>query len=147
MWQAPLKIGSQHVSVSITILEDDSMPFLFGLDMLRRYQCSIDLHKNVLRFGSINDAELPFLAEHELPERLRHKNSDVAGGGVGEGAAPGPAALPNSTPGHTSTIIVSDSSPFLACPAHKPDSALPCMYVCDNCCLGCQGLRVLQEAL
>ncbi len=99
--QAPLKVGSQHVSASITILEDNSMPFLFGLDMLRRYQCSIDLHKNVLRFGSINNAELPFLAEHELPERLRRESSDVAGGGVGEGSASGPATLPNSAPGQS----------------------------------------------
>ena len=76
------------------------MPFLFGLDMLRRYQCSIDLHKNVLRFGSINDAELPFLAEHELPERLRRESEDApAGKGVGEGSSSGPAILPNAAPG------------------------------------------------
>lgn len=98
--QAPLKVGSQHVSASITILEDDSMPFLFGLDMLRRYQCSIDLHKNVLRFGSINNAELPFLAEHELPVRLRRESGDApAGKGVGVGALSGPALLPNAAPG------------------------------------------------
>ena len=98
--QAPLKVGTQHVSASITILEDNSMPFLFGLDMLRRYQCSIDLHKNVLRFGSINNAELPFLAEHELPERLRRENEDPpAGKGVGEGSSAGPAILPNAAPG------------------------------------------------
>lgn len=98
--QAPLKVGNQHVSASITILEDDSMPFLFGLDMLRRYQCSIDLHKNVLRFGSINNAELPFLAEHELPERLRRDSGDApAGKGVGLGASSGPALLPNAAPG------------------------------------------------
>ena len=98
--QAPLKVGTQHVSASITILEDNSMPFLFGLDMLRRYQCSIDLHKNVLRFGSINNAELPFLAEHELPERLRRESGDPpAGKGVGEGSSSGPAILPNSAPG------------------------------------------------
>ena len=73
------------------------MPFLFGLDMLRRYQCCIDLHKNVLRFGSISNAELPFLAEHELPAKLRRVSSDVAAGGVGEGSAPGPATLPHGS--------------------------------------------------
>jgi DNA damage-inducible protein 1 len=35
--------------VSITVLESDSIDFLFGLDMLKRYRCSIDLDKNVLR--------------------------------------------------------------------------------------------------
>ncbi|DBB00046.1 TPA: DNA damage-inducible protein 1 [Trebouxia sp. C0004] len=105
--RAPLKVGSQHVSASITILEDDSMPFLFGLDMLRRYQCSIDLHKNVLRFGSISNAELPFLAEHELPAKLRRESSDVAAEGVGKGSAPGPATLPNGSgaPGGVTTVL------------------------------------------
>lgn len=101
--QAPLKIGNQQVTASITILEQDGMEFLFGLDMLRRYQCSIDLHKNVLRFGSINNAELPFLADHELPARLRREDSDEQaggsgrlGGGTGAGPAPGPATHPNA---------------------------------------------------
>ena len=100
-----MKIGNQHVSASITVLEDNSMPFLFGLDMLRRYQCSIDLHKNVLRFGSINNAELPFLAEHELPQRLRFESSDEPAGGVGQGSAPGPATLPNSAPGGSNAAL------------------------------------------
>lgn len=113
MLQAPLKVGNQQVTASITILEDNSMPFLFGLDMLRRYQCSIDLHKNVLRFGSINNAELPFLADHELPARLRREDSDEqaggfagVGGGVGMGSAPGPATLPNSAPGTLMVLTV-----------------------------------------
>ena len=87
------------------------MPFLFGLDMLKRYQCCIDLHKNVLRFGSINNAELPFLAEHELPARLRREDSDEqaggsggVGGGVGAGIAPGPATLPNAAPGSSALL-------------------------------------------
>lgn len=117
--QAPLKVGNQHVSASITILEDDSMPFLFGLDMLRRYQCSIDLHKNVLRFGSINNAELPFLAEHELPERLQRESGDApAGQGVGMGSSSGPAILPNAAPGlQFSSLLYNTtcSRPCLSC--------------------------------
>lgn len=35
---APMKIGGMHITISITVLEDKSMEFLFGLDNLRRHQ-------------------------------------------------------------------------------------------------------------
>lgn len=58
--------------MGITVLESGGMDCLFGLDMLRRYGCAIDLKANVLRFQSLdNTPELPFLAEHELPESAR----------------------------------------------------------------------------
>eukprot|EP00884_Botryococcus_braunii_P000269 jgi/Botrbrau1/10242/Bobra.0140s0001.2 len=65
-----MKVGDRYLPVSITVLESNDVDFLFGLDMLRRYQCSIDLLSNVLRFPSIN-LELPFLSEHELPTHAR----------------------------------------------------------------------------
>lgn len=46
-----IKIGKSFFPISVTILEDNSMEFLLGLDMLRRHQCSIDLHENVLKIG------------------------------------------------------------------------------------------------
>jgi len=39
---------------------------LFGLDMLKAHQACIDLGKSVLR---IQDREVSFLPEHELPEK------------------------------------------------------------------------------
>ena len=46
------------------------MEFLFGLDNLRRYQCSIDLQTNTLKFPSL-DVSVPFLSEGELPTHMR----------------------------------------------------------------------------
>ncbi len=55
--------------------------FLFGLDMLRRYQCNIDLKANVLRFAVEPKVALPFLAEHELPESVRFEMQGEAEAG------------------------------------------------------------------
>ena len=41
--QAPVKVGDKHLPCAITVLEQDDMEFLFGLDNLRRYQYNIDL--------------------------------------------------------------------------------------------------------
>lgn len=39
-----MKVGDQVVTTSITVLEQKTGPqFIFGLDMLRRHQCCIDL--------------------------------------------------------------------------------------------------------
>eukprot|EP01026_Neomeris_dumetosa_P076471 TRINITY_DN8224_c0_g1_i1.p1 TRINITY_DN8224_c0_g1~~TRINITY_DN8224_c0_g1_i1.p1 ORF type:complete len:475 (-),score=64.28 TRINITY_DN8224_c0_g1_i1:242-1549(-) len=68
--QAPIKIGDQFIPCAITILSQKSGPdFIFGLDMLKQHLCSVDLHKNVLRFGSIN-VELPFLTGDDLPQTM-----------------------------------------------------------------------------
>ena len=66
------------------------MPFLFGLDMLRRFQCSIDLGGGgggLLRFPTLN-ASLPFLSEHEIPQSERFEEIKKDKGlRAGEGAA------------------------------------------------------------
>ena len=64
---APLKAGGQHIPVSITILGQEGMDFLFGLDNLKRHQCNIDLQANKLHFPLL-DIHLPFLSEHEIPK-------------------------------------------------------------------------------
>ena len=47
----------------------NQMDFLFGLDMLKRHKCSIDLAKNALLFRIGNETmETPFLNEHDLDE-------------------------------------------------------------------------------
>jgi DNA damage-inducible protein 1 len=61
----PMQLGSIFIPISITILEDDSMEFLFGLDNLKRHRCCIDLNSNVLQVG---EEKIPFLGEAEIKE-------------------------------------------------------------------------------
>uniref|UniRef100_A0A7S1MS56 CUE domain-containing protein n=1 Tax=Neobodo designis TaxID=312471 RepID=A0A7S1MS56_NEODS len=63
--------------MSITVLEQDSMDFLIGLDQLRRHRMCIDLSANVLRCDSHS---FEFLPEHALPDHIRKQ----PGGGRAE---------------------------------------------------------------
>jgi DNA damage-inducible protein 1 len=81
---APLRAGGVHFPSSITVLDDDKMPFLLGLDNLKAHQTCIDLKDNVLRFGS-RGIVLPFLAEHEIPKAERFDAQQGGEGGIGDG--------------------------------------------------------------
>lgn len=62
-----IQIGNDHLTTSFSVLEEQPMDMLLGLDMLKRHQCCIDLKKNVLKIGTTG-TETPFLAEGDLPE-------------------------------------------------------------------------------
>ncbi|KAH6768138.1 ubiquitin family protein [Perilla frutescens var. frutescens] len=66
---APIKIGSIFYPCSFMVLDAPNMEFLFGLDMLRKHQCIIDLNENVLRVGG-GEVSVPFLAEKDIPSRF-----------------------------------------------------------------------------
>jgi len=65
---APITIGPSFLISSITVLKG-GVDFLIGLDLLRKYQCSIDLKTNVLHIGN---NPVPFLAEKDLPKDKNH---------------------------------------------------------------------------
>lgn len=86
--QVPMRVGNGFLPCSITVLEkEQSMQFIFGLDMLKRHQCCIDLKRNRLVIGSTGD-EARSEGEKErrraatrcplLPERVR--GCSAAGG-------------------------------------------------------------------
>ncbi|XP_033115203.1 protein DDI1 homolog 2-like isoform X2 [Anneissia japonica] len=76
-----IQIGPDFLQSSFSILEDQPMDMLLGLDMLRRHQCSIDLEKVVLRIGTTG-TETPFLSEAELPPSSRLNRSAALGDSV-----------------------------------------------------------------
>uniref|UniRef100_A0A182Q929 UBA domain-containing protein n=1 Tax=Anopheles farauti TaxID=69004 RepID=A0A182Q929_9DIPT len=65
-----IQIEKDFLTSSFSVLEEQPMDMLLGLDMLKRHQCNIDLKNNVLRIGTTG-TETPFLAEGDLPECAR----------------------------------------------------------------------------
>jgi len=70
---AQIKFGDSFLQCSFTVMEenlgDKNMEFLLGLDMLKRYQCQINLRENCLRLHTGDHfVDVPFLSEGELPE-------------------------------------------------------------------------------
>ena len=63
-----MKVGTEHLPMAVTVIEKSDVDLLFGLDMLRRYRCNIDLENNCLRFGVLENTSLTFLPDHELPK-------------------------------------------------------------------------------
>ncbi|XP_030758327.1 protein DDI1 homolog 2 isoform X1 [Sitophilus oryzae] len=65
-----IQIENVYLTTSFSVLEEQPMDMLLGLDMLKRHQCCIDLKANVLRIGTTS-TETPFLPESELPDCAR----------------------------------------------------------------------------
>ncbi|GKY94788.1 hypothetical protein MPSEU_000443900 [Mayamaea pseudoterrestris] len=69
-----LQIGGMYFPCSVTVMDDagsgSEMPFLFGLDMMKRHTCQIDLEKGVLKFRLAPGEymEAPFLHEKDLDQ-------------------------------------------------------------------------------
>ncbi|XP_041377775.1 protein DDI1 homolog 2-like [Gigantopelta aegis] len=65
-----IQIGPDFLQSSFSILEDQPMDMLLGLDMLKRHQCCLDLKRNVLVIGTTSTVT-KFLSEGDLPEHAR----------------------------------------------------------------------------
>lgn len=69
-----IQIENDFLTSSFSVLEQQPMDMLLGLDMLKRHQCSIDLKNNVLLIGTTG-TQTKFLSESELPECARLSGS------------------------------------------------------------------------
>lgn len=62
---AQIQIGHVFFTTSITVLEDNKIDMLFGLDNLKRHRCCIDLANNQLTLNN-GEVAVPFLADHQI---------------------------------------------------------------------------------
>lgn len=69
-----IQIENDFLTSSFSVLEQQPMDMLLGLDMLKRHQCSIDLKNNVLLIGTTG-TQTKFLSESDLPECARLSGS------------------------------------------------------------------------
>jgi len=79
-----MQIEGDFLASSFSVLEEQPMDMLLGLDMLKRHQCNIDLQRNILRIGTTG-TETQFLSENELPEcaRLTDRIDEYLADGAG----------------------------------------------------------------
>jgi DNA damage-inducible protein 1 len=126
--QAPIVIADVLMPCAITVLEkEQDIDFIFGLDMLKRHQCCIDLEKNELRVGSIGKS-VPFLGEHALPAAAKALDDAEAEArnraDDGAGAAPGPVTEPvTETTGNVSGGVPGASVTQTQTPAPAPGAS------------------------
>ncbi|KAL4554656.1 hypothetical protein LXL04_037255 [Taraxacum kok-saghyz] len=98
---APIKIGSIFYPCSFLVLDSPNMEFLFGLDMLRKHQCIIDLKDNVLRVGG-GEVAVPFLQEKDIPNRFLDEErqlKEASSSGDISGSQPAPPTQSGPAPG------------------------------------------------
>ncbi|KAK5834551.1 dna damage-inducible 1 [Gossypium arboreum] len=88
---APIKIGNIFFPCSFVVLDSPNMEFLFGLDMLRKHQCIIDLKENVLRVGG-GEVSVPFLQEKDIPYNFLNEERHSK-----HGSSSGPAITTGTT--------------------------------------------------
>lgn len=61
----------------LTVIENNSIGFIFGLDNMRSHRCFIDLGKNILTFPD-SDIEVKFLSDGEVKKsRVEMEDDDI----------------------------------------------------------------------
>ena len=68
---------NQTIQCSFTVLEDNKVDLLFGLDNLKRHQCCIDLVESRLHFNR-GEFSVPFLAEGDIKRNMFEAEKELS---------------------------------------------------------------------
>jgi DNA damage-inducible protein 1 len=125
---ADISIGNQIMPCSFTVMEGKDVDLLLGLDMLKRYQATIDLRRNKLVF---ENNEVDFLPENEIPKWSEEDEPTIRGpDGTEIGAQSGTVKSSGSTnptegnfKGSGQTVGASSSSSSVPEPAVRSTPA------------------------
>ncbi|KAF9213031.1 DNA damage-inducible protein 1, partial [Podila verticillata] len=129
---AQIRVGKDlFLACSFTIMEGKGVDLLFGLDMLKRHQASIDLKKDAL---IINGTEIRFLSEHELPSSAKETSELTPDELASIGQAPAPptetsssssSSAPSNLPVAPAPAPVPAAAPVVAVAPSRPTPATP----------------------
>jgi len=62
VFDVPAKLGQVEFELNLSVLQTNSCELILGLDLMRHFQCLVDLQRNCLIFGGSGGIEVPFLA-------------------------------------------------------------------------------------
>lgn len=118
---AQIKVGNLFLPCSFTVMEGKTTHLLLGLDMLKRYQATIDLARDRL---IIQGEEVPFLGEADIPkdEEPSEQEATIPGpSGTTIGQETGAVLPPQQSSTTTSSAPAQPALP----PRHAPPASAP----------------------